>query len=103
MEAPMTHTDYYTVAAYEIGPDRSLRIQNFFNYLQHTTWQHARELGFGFREVAADGLAWVLAQVEAHVFRFPEWDEEISFSTWPSGKFLKEVRAGWRMGRIFLP
>lgn len=83
----MIHTDQYTIAAYEIGPNRKLRIQNFFNFLQHTAWQHARILGFGYKDVAQDGLAWVLSQVEAHILRYPEWDEEISLSTWPSGKF----------------
>lgn len=56
------------------------------SFLQHMTEAagvHAATLGFGYSEMQAQGLFWVLSRIKIKFFRFPAGGEQIILRTWP--------------------
>lgn len=51
---------------------------------QECAWRHAASLGFGFEQLSALGLAWVLREQAIRVRRFPVLGERLRISTWPT-------------------
>ena len=51
---------------------------------QECAWHHAASLGFGFEQLGARGLAWVLREQAIRVRRFPALGERLRIATWPT-------------------
>lgn len=51
---------------------------------QECAWRHAASLGFGFEQLGALGLAWVLREQTIRVRRFPALGERLRIATWPT-------------------
>ncbi len=90
------------------GSDRKGRMSLPYlcNLLQETATLHADSLGWGYKVLKEQGLQWVLSRQWIQMDRFPLWKEEITVSTWPSGKggitwnrdFILTDSAGERVG-----
>lgn len=53
--------------------------------MQEAAWNHANRLQFGYADLAARGLLWVLSRMLIRIDRYPVWEERIEVHTWPSG------------------
>lgn len=80
-----TLTETFPVRSYEIGPDGRASMATICNYLQEVAGGHARVLGVGMDEMAAQGLTWVLARLHVRMDAYPGWQDRVTVHTWPSG------------------
>lgn len=78
-------TQEFEVRSYEAAADGKLRPDVLCDYLQEAASGHAAALGLGARELAGDGLTWVLSRLLVEWERFPEWQDRVQVRTWPSG------------------
>lgn len=53
-------------------------------FAQESAGYHASQLGFGFADLAALGMAWVLREQTLQVLRYPALDENVRILTWPT-------------------
>ena len=62
---------------------RRLRTSTLFEILQEASIRHTEELGMG-REMTLDrGLLWMVTLQRAEFVRMPEYDELVTFESWP--------------------
>jgi acyl-ACP thioesterase len=73
------------VRASDVTPRGTASVLALATYFQEAAGRHAAELGVSMQDLLADGKAWVLARLRMEVDRLPEWEEEITIETWPSG------------------
>jgi len=62
-----------------------LSIVSAINYFQESAWRNAEALGFGFNDLAAKNLHWVLSRMYVEMYRYPLWGDSIQLETWPKG------------------
>jgi medium-chain acyl-[acyl-carrier-protein] hydrolase len=75
----------FIVSSYELNPLRKARLTTMANYFQEVAYQHANELGFGYRQMKERQTMWLLSRLKIVMERYPSWDEKIRVETWPSG------------------
>ncbi len=73
------------VRASDVTPTGTASVLALATFFQEAAGHHAAELGVSMQELLADGKAWVLARLRMEVDRLPNWEEEITIETWPSG------------------
>lgn len=73
------------VRASDVTPNGTASVLALATYFQEAAGRHAAELGVSMQDLLADGKAWVLARLRMEVDRLPEWEDEITIETWPSG------------------
>jgi acyl-ACP thioesterase len=78
-------TEPRVVRASDVPPNGTASVLALATYFQEAAGRHAAELGVSMQDLLADGKAWVLARLRMEVDRLPEWEEEITIETWPSG------------------
>lgn len=71
--------------AYEIGSGWRVGPWTVCNWLQEAAGNQARALGWSVDELQRRGLTWVLSRLSVRFERLPEWREEVTVATWPSG------------------
>lgn len=71
-----------TVATYDVGPDRLLTPSAQLRLQQEAGERHFREGGLDFEGIAALGMAFVVLQNNAQVYRRPLMGEDITIKTW---------------------
>lgn len=69
----------------EIGPDGTLSIKSFFDYMQYAAGNHADNLGVGIFHLYEKNLLWVLSRIKLSILRFPHQGETVKVKTYPSG------------------
>jgi acyl-ACP thioesterase len=77
--------DRFTVKTFDCRPDGSIKPNALMQYLQEAAARHAEELGFGFADLERQNSFWVLANLRLEVARLPQWNEDFTIRTWPSG------------------
>jgi len=84
----------YTIRYSETGANGRLTCQNILNYFQDIGSDHARELGISALDLFKNNLAWVIYELQLHIFDYPKWDTPLILSTWryPHRK-LYEIRS----------
>lgn len=75
----------FTVSSYEVNPSGKARLTTMANYFQEIAYQHANELGFGYRDMKERHTMWLLSRMRIRMERYPAWDERVVLETWPSG------------------
>lgn len=75
----------FTVASYDSGPDGYATPGGLMRILQECACRHAAILGRGFDNLHPQGLMWVLSRMRLDIREMPQWCDEISIRTWPSG------------------
>lgn len=86
MDLPETytsHTETFTVRAYEVGSDNCLTVQTLCNYLQEAAGIHAEKLGASFLYLQSLGISWVLCKMVMEMDEYPQAGTRVSVQTWP--------------------
>jgi len=73
------------VSSYEVNPLGRARLTTMANYFQEIAYQHANQLGFGYRDMKERQTMWLLSRMRIRMDRYPAWDERVVLETWPSG------------------
>lgn len=79
------HQHILRVQAYETDFRNRWKPHCLQNSLQEAASLHAAELGFGYLEMGARGLAWILSRMRIDFYHMPTMGEEIVLRTWPKG------------------
>ena len=58
---------------------------SFMLNAQEMANRHADFLGFGYNDLQAKGIIWVLSRVRVVFNRIPKWNEDVSMETWHKG------------------
>ncbi|MDO4622371.1 MAG: thioesterase [Eubacteriales bacterium] len=61
----------------------NLSLYGLLNYFQDIATFHGEDVGFGMDENRKNGVAWVVADLQMKVFRYPKATEKVIVSTWP--------------------
>jgi acyl-ACP thioesterase len=75
----------FAISSYDLDPKGQARLTTMANFFQEVAYHHARELGWGYHEMKSRKTTWVLSRMRIHMKRYPEWNEQITMETWPSG------------------
>ena len=62
-----------------------LKVAALCDFFQDAAARHADQIGVGWRFLAGHALVWVLSRLQVEVFRYPEVDETVEVTTYPSG------------------
>jgi acyl-ACP thioesterase len=77
-------TDTVRIPSYHVTPQGTASVLALADYFQEAA-SHPAELGVSMQDLLAEGRAWVLAHFRLEIDRLPDWNEEITLETWPSG------------------
>jgi len=77
--------DQYLVHSYEMDQQGRLSVVSAINYFQESAWRNAEVLGFGFNDLVAKNLYWILSRMYVEMYRYPHWGDAIQLETWPKG------------------
>jgi acyl-ACP thioesterase len=82
-----TYVKDFELHAYETDFDGKAQPLALLNYLQDIAGEHAAKLGFGFFDLSAKGLMWVLSRYHVRILHYPAWSwgARLRVTTWPSG------------------
>lgn len=75
----------FTVKSYETDLEKRLKVQSFLNFAQFMAEKHADSLSFGYKDLIAKNLFWVLSRIDIEFLKFPTWNQEITMKTWHKG------------------
>jgi medium-chain acyl-[acyl-carrier-protein] hydrolase len=59
------------------------KISSFFEAMQEAAARHASHLGFGYRDLLAQDMVWILSRVKIQFHDFPLHEEKVTIQTWP--------------------
>ncbi len=77
--------DKFIVKTYECQPDSSIKPHVLMQHLQESAAIHAEQLGFGYNRLNQIDSYWVLSNFAIQIDRLPQWNDEVTIRTWPSG------------------
>ena len=77
------YTREYRLRSTDVDMYRRLRLSTMFVMLQEASIAHTEQLGMGRDKTLDRGLLWVVTHYAARIARLPEYDEEITLSSWP--------------------
>ena len=80
-----TYSKEFELHAYETDIEGKAQPFALLNYLQDIAGEHASRLGFGFHDLTAKGMIWVLSRYHVRFLSYPGWGARIRITTWPSG------------------
>ncbi|MCC6094394.1 MAG: hypothetical protein LIV24_05160 [Eubacterium sp.] len=74
----------------EVDDRLSMTPYTLLNYFQDTATFQGEDVGLGIEHNRKQGVAWMIVNMQAHIFRFPRFQEKITVGTWSHGfrKFL---------------
>lgn len=70
---------------HQTGADGRCKVSAVCDFFQDAAARHAEKIGVGLSFLHAQGLAWVLSRMHVQIFRYPELDEVVEVTTYPSG------------------
>lgn len=79
------HCRKFTINSFDSDLRLNLKINSLFHFLSEVAWEHAKELGVGFEELADTGKIWILSAINLKILKLPKWQDTIVLETWPSG------------------
>jgi medium-chain acyl-[acyl-carrier-protein] hydrolase len=59
------------------------KISSFFEAMQEAAAHHASHLGFGYTDLLAQDMVWILSRVKIKFHDFPLHEEKVTIQTWP--------------------
>jgi medium-chain acyl-[acyl-carrier-protein] hydrolase len=75
----------HKVSFNEVDFSNKIRIDSIFNYLQEAASNSANNLGWGYKDIVNDNLAWVLSRIKLVIERYLSAEDIIMIETWPKG------------------
>lgn len=79
------HREKFKVRVQEIDHNKRLQAPELVRLMQEASMQHTIILKASVWDLEAEQVSWVLVKKEMHFERFPDWGEEITVETYPSG------------------
>ena len=76
----------FPLASYDVDFESKATLQALMRFMDDIAWEHARELGLGFGELAHQDLAWVIARLKIEIDEYPRWGDTIRVKTWAADK-----------------
>ena len=77
--------EQFKIRASEIGPNQKATLPAICSLLQEVAGNHARQLEFDITDLQDEKMTWVLHRLHVDMDRFPDWRENITIRTRPSG------------------
>jgi acyl-ACP thioesterase len=75
----------FLISSYHLNPRKQARLTTLANFFQEMAYQHANQLGFGYRDLKKNKNMWVLSRMKIRVDRYPLWDDTVVVETWHRG------------------
>ncbi|MCI8360415.1 MAG: hypothetical protein HFE86_03650 [Clostridiales bacterium] len=76
----------YTVASYDVAPNRSLRLSAQLKLQQEVGEKHLEQAGFPYTYLYDElGLVFVLTRAASRIYRAPVFEEPVTVTTWCKG------------------
>ncbi|MEA4909594.1 MAG: hypothetical protein GYA17_01390 [Chloroflexi bacterium] len=73
------------VKTYQADFQQQWKPSAFFQVMQEAASNHAASLGFGYDEMLANNLLWILSRVKVRFESFPRLGDQVIVRTWPKG------------------
>ena len=80
-------TDTLVVKCYEVDSAKRLKPAAFMDMAQEMAYQAAAAMHFGYDELIAKGMAWVLSRMHFRFLEAPGWGDGLLIRTWHRGAF----------------
>ena len=78
---------HYKLCSCDVDMYRRLRLSQLFTFTQEAAIHHTEILGAGREKTLDRGFLWVITMQHAEIKRLPEYDEEITLTSW-AGKTM---------------
>jgi len=72
----------FRVRSFDVDQNKQMTLTSISEYLQEAAGDHANTMGFGYRQVVLQQMAWILGGIKIEVERLPLWEEDIHVKTW---------------------
>ena len=72
----------FRVRSFDVDQNNNITLNSISEYLQEVAGDHANTMGFGYRQVVLQQMAWILGGIKIEVNRLPLWEEDIRVKTW---------------------
>ena len=79
--------DTFTVKCYEVDSAQQLKPTAFMDIAQEMAYQAASVMKFGYDELIAKNMAWVLSRMRFRFLEAPLWGDRLTVKTWHRGAF----------------
>jgi acyl-ACP thioesterase len=93
----------FSISSFDLNPKGQARLTTMANLFQEMAYQHAGQLGFGYKDLKEKSFFWVLSRMRIRMERYPTWDDPVSVETWHRGMFklfgLRDFRVTDTSGR----
>lgn len=78
------YTKPYSVVARDSDFMQNIKLSSLFSYFEDIAGLHASELGIP-RETLYEkhGCVWVVSRTKVEILKYPVWNDEVIFETWP--------------------
>ncbi len=92
----------FNVHTYEVDALGRMSLPVIGSLLQEAASRHATHLGWGYDFLISNQYIWVLTALRLDLKKDPQWNDEITIATWPSGKnrlyYYRDFRIGNKQG-----
>ena len=88
---PAVWKEQRLIESFDVDISGRLRPQTLFAYLLNAAWNHAKGTSYGYEELSARNMMWVLIKIQLIIRRQPNWGEQITIETW--GKRIERLYA----------
>ena len=87
----------FRVRSFDVDQNNNITLNSISEYLQEVAGDHANTMGFGYRQVVLQQMAWILSGIKIEAIRLPIWEEEISVKTWivENNRFISRRDFQW--------
>lgn len=83
---PIVWKEKRLIESFDVDIFGRLRPHTLFAFLLNAAWNHANKGIYGFKELSARNVLWVLVKVHILIKRLPTWGEQITIETWGKRK-----------------
>lgn len=94
------------IESYDVDLCGRLRPHVLFSYLLNSAWNHAKGSSYGYAELTARNLMWVLIKFQMQLKGQPKWHEQLTIETWGKGierlYALRDFRVTARSGETLV-
>ena len=87
VQADRKVTERMTVKCHEVDSAKRLKPVSFMDMAQEMAYQAASAMHFGYDELIAKGMAWVLSRMHFRFLKAPHWGDDVLIKTWHRGAF----------------